>query len=190
MTLLWENRDTAWYQIEEMTRIERIGGEHSAPAAFDCRQMNDEKLSSVQFVTFRIGAEARASLLTGAPVDVEVDHPAYRARATVAAETLAELRADLQALWGHPPRPLLDYQRRCHHLESPAGKCCHCSESPSASTVIARSGRGPRRGNLTIRGRLLPPWWSEATEWGKQSPPSGADCFVARPACGGPGASQ
>jgi hypothetical protein len=152
MTLLWENRDTAWYQIEEMMRIERIvdeeairheidtynelvpgpgelkatmllefpdvaerdarlralvgmehhvvlaiGGGHAAPAAFDTRQMSPEKLSAVQFVTFRPSDAARAALLAGAPVSVVVSHPAYSATAPLTAEVVAELRTDLLA---------------------------------------------------------------------------------------------
>lgn len=152
LTLLWENRDTAWYQVEEMMRIERIvddaairheietyndlvpaagelkatllveypdaaersarlrelvgledrlalriGDTHVAPAAFDRRQIDDGKISSVQFVTFALSPDAAAALANGAPVSVEIDHPALHARAVVAPETLAELRADLAA---------------------------------------------------------------------------------------------
>lgn len=152
MTLLWENRDTAWYQIEEMMRIERIvdeqairheidtyndlvpgpgelkatmllefpdpaerdarlrallgleehlrlliDGRHPAAATFDTRQMSAEKLSSVQFVTFRLSDAARAALLAGASAEVVVTHPAYAARAVLGADVLAELKADLLA---------------------------------------------------------------------------------------------
>ena len=152
MTLLWENRATAWYQIEEMMRIERIvdeqaiqreidtyndlvpgdgelkatiliefpevverdaklrelvglersvhlrvSGVHEVPAAFDTRQMSTEKLSSVHFVTFRLGDAARAALLAGAPAEVVVTHPAYRARTVLGPEVLAELVSDLQS---------------------------------------------------------------------------------------------
>ncbi len=152
MTLLWENRDTAWYQIEEMMRIERIveeqaiqheidtyndlvpgdgelkatmlievpdvaerdaklrelvglersvhlriGSDRAVPATFDTRQINAEKLSSVQFVTFHLGSDDRTALLAGAPVEVEVAHPAYRARTALGPELLEELKADLLA---------------------------------------------------------------------------------------------
>jgi hypothetical protein len=152
VTLLWENCDTAWYQIEEMMRIERIveerairhevdtynelvpgpgelkatmliefpdqaerdarlralvgledhvrlvlGGDLAVPATFDERQMSPERLSSVQFVTFRLGRDATALLLAGATVEVVVTHPAYGARATLAPAAVAELRADLLA---------------------------------------------------------------------------------------------
>lgn len=152
LTLLWENRDTAWYQVEEMMRIERIvddeairheldtynelvpgpgelkatllieyataaerdvtlrelvgmerhvrlviGGSHEVAAEFDTRQMSPEKLSSVQFVTFRLSDAPRAALLGGAPAEVVVDHPRHAARAALTPEVLAELRADLAA---------------------------------------------------------------------------------------------
>jgi hypothetical protein len=152
MTLLWENRDTAWYQIEEMMRIERIvdeqairheidtyndlvpgpgelkatmllefpepgerdarlralvglekhlglliDGRHPAAATFDTRQMSTEKLSSVQFVTFRLSDAARAALLAGASAEVVVTHAACAARAPLGAAVLEELKADLLA---------------------------------------------------------------------------------------------
>jgi hypothetical protein len=152
LTLLWENRDTAWYQIQEMLRIERIvdedairheiatynelvpgdrelkatllvefpdpaerarrlrelvglerhlrlriGDAHVAHAAFDRRQIDEGKISSVQFVTFTLSPEAAAALAAGAAAVVEVDHPALRASGAIAPATLAELRSDLAA---------------------------------------------------------------------------------------------
>jgi hypothetical protein len=152
LTLLWENRDTAWYQIEEMMRIERIddeeairheidtyndlvpgdgelkatmllelpepaerdaklraltglercvhlrvGDAHDVRAGFDARQMNAEKLSSVQFVTFALGGDARSALLAGASAEMVITHPAYRASAPLGPGLLAELKADLLA---------------------------------------------------------------------------------------------
>ncbi len=152
MTVLWENRDTAWYQIEEMMRIERmveepairheidtynelvpgpgelkatlliefpdvaerdaklrelvgledrvhlrVGDSYDVAASFDTRQMSAEKLSSVQFLTFRLDDRARAALLAGAGVEIVVTHPAYTVSTPLTSEVLAELKADLLA---------------------------------------------------------------------------------------------
>jgi len=54
------------------------------------------RLSAVQYVKFRLGAEASNQFSTAdEPVYLVVDHPTYRARAAIAGNQLAALRGDL-----------------------------------------------------------------------------------------------
>jgi hypothetical protein len=149
LTLLFENGQTVWYQIEEMLRTEKITGEaairheidtynellarpaeltatlliqYTEPnqrdaalrellglerhvrivldqqreaARFDLRQMSTERISSVQFVRFRLGGLDAAEFLAMAQAGklaIKVDHPKLRAHVAISgglAETLA-----------------------------------------------------------------------------------------------------
>jgi len=156
LTLLFENRDTVLFQIQEMVRTERIvddakiqeevdvynalvpdRGELSAtlfieipelvrmtqekvretvnrfqgldrdslwlvvdgrriPARFESGHSKEEKMSAVHYVRFALPEAARAALAAAAAdVRVVVEHPHYRADATLTAETRRALREDL-----------------------------------------------------------------------------------------------
>jgi Protein of unknown function (DUF3501) len=153
MTLLFENGQTVWYQIQEMVRIERMTDaaaiEHEietynelVPGAgelcatllieypdpsgrdealkklvgleshlwlvldqrrqavgFDARQISAERVSSVQFLRFRldeIGAEEFPRLAGQGRVSLEVDHPHLSARAVIEGALAAALATDLR----------------------------------------------------------------------------------------------
>jgi len=144
LTLLFENRATVRYQVQEMMRTEKIVREteiqheidtynellHDGGAlgctlmigiddpaerdvklrawmglvdhlyatlpdgtkvrpTFDKRQVGEERLSSVQYLTYPIGAAA--------PVALGVDHPKISVEATLTDEQRAALQADLDA---------------------------------------------------------------------------------------------
>lgn len=61
-------------------------------------QGREDRIAAVQYLRFPVGTEPadREALATGAaPVVVHVDHPGYRARAVLSAETRAEIAGDL-----------------------------------------------------------------------------------------------
>ena len=72
-----------------------IGGSR-AYARFLEGQGRSDRIAAVQFVRFPVGADARQALLDLAvPVQLVVEHPGYRARVDVSAETRRELAQDL-----------------------------------------------------------------------------------------------
>jgi uncharacterized alkaline shock family protein YloU len=156
LTLLFENRDTVLFQIQEMVRTERIvddakiqeevdvynalvpdHGELSAtlfieipelvrmtqekvretvnrfqgldrdslwlvvdglrvPARFESGHSKEEKMAAVHYVRFALPEAARAAFRDAAgDARLVVEHPHYRAEATLAAETRRVLREDL-----------------------------------------------------------------------------------------------
>ncbi len=154
LTLLFENRQTVWYQIHEILRVERIfedaavnheiatynelmpapGAlsatlliEYADPAArdaelrrlvglerhlwividgqrisasFDVHQMSTDQISSVQFISFPLGAavdaERFAELAGAGRIAFEVDHPHLAARAVMSGTLGAALSFDLR----------------------------------------------------------------------------------------------
>ena len=149
VSLLFENRDTVLFQIQEMLRAERIAdldkireeiavynelipnpgelsatlfleiedqgrlreelleflgideavsikvGSHVVPGRFEEGRSKEDKISAVQYVKFPFSGEARAALTEGAPVELVIDHPNYRARAVLAPEAQQSLAQDL-----------------------------------------------------------------------------------------------
>ena len=149
VSLVFENRDTVLFQIQEMLRAERIAdldkireeiavynelipnpgelsatlfleiadqarlredllkflgideavsikvGNHVVPGRFEEGRSKEDKISAVQYVKFPFSAEARAALADGAPVELVIDHPNYRARAVLAPEAQQSLAEDL-----------------------------------------------------------------------------------------------
>ena len=156
ITILFENRDTVLFQVQEMVRTERIvhddkvqdevdaynalipdAGELSAtlfieipelarmaqdevrrtvnrfqgldkdgvwlvigdervPARFEGGHSKEEKMAAVHYLRFALPARARAALGDHAqPARLVVDHPNYRAEATLAPAVRDELIADL-----------------------------------------------------------------------------------------------
>jgi hypothetical protein len=82
--------------IDAAVRLE-IGNDWVVPAVFEAGQSNDEKLSAVQYVRFPLPRGARAAFADPTvPVVVVVDHPNYRARASIESEMRAALAEDLR----------------------------------------------------------------------------------------------
>ncbi len=75
----------------------RIGGE-VVPARFEPGRAREDRISAVQYVRFPLSEDAAARLREpGTPVDVVIDHPAYRASTRLDEGQRAALAADLEA---------------------------------------------------------------------------------------------
>ncbi len=73
-----------------------VGGESVvAIADEDLDRENEEKTSAVHFLRFELTPDMQSALRAGASLELGFAHPAYSHRVSVAAETLAALRADL-----------------------------------------------------------------------------------------------
>ena len=70
-----------------------VGDLAPAMAAFDNRQMSTERISSVQYVKFRLTPEQVARFPHGARI--VVDHPHYQAERALTAQELEDLSQDL-----------------------------------------------------------------------------------------------
>lgn len=71
-------------------------GPHAMRAEFEEGRSTDQRISAVQYIRFRLSAEARAALQApGTPVAVEIDHPEFRHRTDGSEEMRASLAADL-----------------------------------------------------------------------------------------------
>jgi hypothetical protein len=88
-------RLTEMLGLDEHLRVE-IDGAGFAPAEFDQRQIDEERLSSVQFVRFSIDEAQRQRILSGAKLRIVCDHPAYNHSAEISPETAAALAGDLR----------------------------------------------------------------------------------------------
>ncbi|HTL37479.1 MAG TPA: DUF3501 family protein [Kofleriaceae bacterium] len=70
-------------------------GPHTIRAEFEKGRSTDEKISAVQYTRYPLSPEAKQSLLTpGTPIEVEIDHPAYRHRVQCSEDMRASLAAD------------------------------------------------------------------------------------------------
>lgn len=79
--------------LDEHVTLE-VGG-HAVRAVFDPDQMEDDRISAVQYIRFRFPAEAAAAFRAGEPATLGIDHPNYTCRARLAPEVQASLAADL-----------------------------------------------------------------------------------------------
>lgn len=149
VTLVFENRDTVIFQIQEMMRAEKITdldkireeievynelipapgelsatlfleiedqtrireellkflgideavrlfiGGNSIPGRFEQGRSKKDKISAVHYVKFPFSEEALRDLNGGAPAELVIDHPNYRARAELARATRGALINDL-----------------------------------------------------------------------------------------------
>ena len=82
--------DAVWVEVEGFARVRAIADE-------DLERENEEKTASVHFVRFELAPDMIAALKRGAALSVGVDHPAYAAAVTLAADVRAALLADLVA---------------------------------------------------------------------------------------------
>ncbi|HZR79804.1 MAG TPA: DUF3501 family protein [Candidatus Binatia bacterium] len=76
--------------------VSLVIGDRRIPARFEAGRSREDKISAVQYVRFPLD-EAAARLLAapGTTVRVAIDHPAYRAEATLAESQRASLAVDL-----------------------------------------------------------------------------------------------
>lgn len=150
LTLLFENRDTMIYQIQEMARVEGIDArdalqhevdtynelvpgdaelratlliefddpvvrrvklaelvglekhlalvvdhDYVVNAVFDDRQLDPEKISSVQYIHFPLGQKAADAFMTTDHVEIVTSHPACSYRVSLSSVQLSALKADL-----------------------------------------------------------------------------------------------
>jgi hypothetical protein len=71
-------------------------GPHAIRARFEPGRSSEERIAAVQYTRYPLTREAAAALRTpGTAVEVEIDHPAYRARARLPEAMRASLAADL-----------------------------------------------------------------------------------------------
>jgi hypothetical protein len=80
--------------LDRHLRVE-FEGAGSAPASFDQRQIDIERISSVQFVRFAMTPAQVAALRAGARISVVSDHQKYLHSSLIPAATVAALAADL-----------------------------------------------------------------------------------------------
>jgi len=154
ITLVFENRDTVIFQIQEMMRAERlvddkaiqaeidvyndlipdegelsatllveirekdkikpyldsligldkgfvfmrIGEQHSIPAIFEVGHSEDNRISAVQYVRFKLTPEQQEMLCSGKEtIQITIDHPNYKHSAVVPDDVLQSLGEDLSA---------------------------------------------------------------------------------------------
>jgi hypothetical protein len=72
-----------------------VGGS-AVQAHFDPKQREEDRISAVQYVKFRLGPELAARFADPAvPVQLRVEHPGYRASARIEGEARASLIADV-----------------------------------------------------------------------------------------------
>jgi hypothetical protein len=73
-------------------------GEDSVQASFDPKQFEEERISAVQYIRFRLGAAlAKAFCDPSTSVVLRVDHAAYQASQPIAGASRESLIADLEA---------------------------------------------------------------------------------------------
>jgi hypothetical protein len=76
----------------------RVGPDAALPARFEEGHSKEEKMSAVHYLRFAVPAGARAALADASrPATLAVDHPNYKAQATVPDALRAELLKDLTA---------------------------------------------------------------------------------------------
>jgi hypothetical protein len=149
ISLVFENRDTVIFQIQEMLRAERITdldkireeiavynelipnpgelsatlfieiedqthlrdellqflgiddavmfkvGEQQIPGRFEEGRSKEDKISAVQYVRFPFSAAARQAFIAGAPAEIVIDHPNYRASIVLSAAVQGSLAQDV-----------------------------------------------------------------------------------------------
>jgi hypothetical protein len=106
MTLLFENAQTVWYQVEETLRdllgLERhvwiCIDQRRESVRFDERQVSLDRVSAVQFVRFPLGGLDSAEFLAMADarkLAIEIDHPKMMGRALIEGSMARALAQDL-----------------------------------------------------------------------------------------------
>jgi hypothetical protein len=71
-------------------------GDHAVRADFEPGRAEHDRISAVQYLRFRLPAEARAALATaGTPVVLDIDHPNYRHSTALTDDARQSLAGDL-----------------------------------------------------------------------------------------------
>jgi len=151
VTVVFENRETLRFQVQEMCRVERLDdpaavqhevdvynelippqnalsatlfieipeldrikaeldrlvgidehvalhvGDERVPALFDEKQMDEDRISAVQYIRFQLDAEQAAAVDDPAvSLRLAIDHPNYRYETTLSESTRASLATDLR----------------------------------------------------------------------------------------------
>jgi hypothetical protein len=73
----------------------RIDGVPPIYAVFEAGHSNEEKISAVHYVRFRLDADAQRALRAGAAASLAVVHPRYHAETPLSDETRRQLSSDL-----------------------------------------------------------------------------------------------
>lgn len=73
----------------------RIDGVPPIDAAFEAGHSNEEKMSAVHYVRFRLDAAAQRALRDGAPAALAIVHPRYQAETPLSDDTRRQLLSDL-----------------------------------------------------------------------------------------------
>ena len=101
LTLMIEETDLARAKdrLHELRDLEptvslRFGG-HQVHAHFEEGWRDENRISAVQFIRFRLTPGERQDFLAATDVSLAIDHPAYRHAARLSADTLRGLRDDL-----------------------------------------------------------------------------------------------
>ena len=102
-TLLIEIVDPVVRQVKlkELVGLEReislfIDRDYQIQAEFDASQIDPEKLSSVQFITFPVGEAATGAFMKTNDVEILVTHAACSYRVALSPEQIGALRDDLR----------------------------------------------------------------------------------------------
>jgi hypothetical protein len=74
-----------------------VAGHDPVAAEFDLRQMGEDRISSVHYIRFAVGAERAAAIRSGAALAVKIDHPHLSERAALSTAQSAALAEDLAA---------------------------------------------------------------------------------------------
>ncbi len=96
----YESPDERSLRLAELVGIDKhlwlvVGGEKATLAEFDRLQLDAGRISSVQFVKWRLDEVRRALLKEeGAVVKIVVDHPKYRAQSVLSEQTRREIMND------------------------------------------------------------------------------------------------
>ena len=77
-----------WVQVGGGARVYAVADE-------DLERENDDKTSSVHFLRFELGVEARSELRRGGALAMGIDHPSYDVKAEIGAATRDALAGDL-----------------------------------------------------------------------------------------------
>ena len=72
-------------------------GEQQIPGRFEEGRSKEDKISAVQYVRFPFSAAARQAFIAGAPAEIVIDHPNYRASKVLSAAVQGSLAQDLAA---------------------------------------------------------------------------------------------
>lgn len=101
-TLLIEIEDVVVRRVKlaELVGLERhialvIDRDYVVNAVFDDRQIDPDKISSVQYIRFPLGQKAADAFMTTDHVEIVTSHPACSYRVSLTAEQIAALREDL-----------------------------------------------------------------------------------------------